>query len=61
MILRFRPLFTDDWSDASFAGESAEAATAILVAHLLRLDYEVEVCAEGEWIDFEEYEHDTEG
>lgn len=53
-MIRFRPPFTDDWSAADIYGESAEAATSMLVSRLLNADYEVQYFDDetGDWTSY---------
>lgn len=45
--LRYCEPFSDDWSEAAFTGDSSEAASSILAATLLRLDWEVHIARNG--------------
>lgn len=56
--LRVRPPFRDDWTELDLEGEHEEEVTNVLVSRLGIADYEIEIDDEGEWIDYEEYEHE---
>lgn len=45
--LRYCEPFTDEWSEAAFTGDAAEATSSILAASLLRLDWEVHIARFG--------------
>tara|TARA_R110000868_G_scaffold4713_2_gene29259 strand:+ start:2708 stop:2914 length:207 start_codon:yes stop_codon:yes gene_type:complete len=48
--LRYCEPFSDDWSEAAFTGDSSAAASDILAASLLRLEWEVHISRRGgEW------------
>lgn len=57
MNLRFRPQFDETWTHACIRGGAESAASNILTARLLSLDYEVEIDDEIDgWIAAEDYD-----
>lgn len=54
--LRFRPEFSDEWTEVSFFGPDEESGASVLSARLLNADFEVETLGDDGYIDILEAE-----